>query len=215
SPSIRLEFDNFKFVSEEVEHKLIRLRSLYDQLLKENEEQQHEISLLEKRLYSNNSYEKLKEHQTQLEKQLAKQCEKTIQLENILKQENIDKINLNQLKQIELSYNELLEKYHIAEKLDEQLKQLNQNLNEKDLELKRQYELFEKLKIDNEHQHFYLLERDENIRLLKIELEQHEKSKENLIEKYQNQINQFRNDLEQQKLLLLNAAQNQDEMNSL
>ncbi|CAF3949860.1 unnamed protein product, partial [Rotaria sp. Silwood2] len=125
------------------------------------------------------------------------------------------KINLNQLKQIELSYNELLEKYHIAEKLDEQLKQLNQNLNEKDLELKRQYELFEKLKIDNEHQHFYLLEREENIRLLKIELEQHEKSKENLIEKYQNQINQFRNDLEQQKLLLLNAAQNQDEMNSL
>ncbi|CAF4650357.1 unnamed protein product, partial [Rotaria sp. Silwood2] len=79
SPFIRLEFDNFKFVSEEVEHKLIRLRSLYDQLLKENEEQQHEISLLEKRLYSNNSYEKLKEHQTQLEKQLAKQCEKTIQ----------------------------------------------------------------------------------------------------------------------------------------
>ncbi|CAF3349870.1 unnamed protein product [Rotaria sp. Silwood1] len=214
-PYIRLEFDNFKFVSEEVEHKLIRLRSQYDQLLKDNEEQQHKITQLEKRLYSTNSYEQLKQHQTQLEEQLAKQCEKTIELENILKHENIDKLNFDQLKQIEFSYNELLEKHRIAEQLEQQLKQLNQNLNEKDLELQRQYELFEKLKIDYEHQHFYLLERNENIRLLKIELEQHEKSKENLIEQYQNQIKQFQNDLEQQKLLLINATQNQNEICSL
>ncbi|CAF1573999.1 unnamed protein product, partial [Rotaria sordida] len=89
SSFIRLEFNNFKFVSEEVEHKLNRLRSQYDQLLKVNEEQQNKISQLEKRLYSNNSYEQLKEHQKQLEQQLAKQCEKTIELENILKHENI------------------------------------------------------------------------------------------------------------------------------
>jgi hypothetical protein len=65
------------------------LRSQYDQLSKENEKQRNEISLLEKRLHSNNSYEQLKERQIQLEEQLAKQCEKTTQLENILTQENI------------------------------------------------------------------------------------------------------------------------------
>ncbi|CAF1431308.1 unnamed protein product, partial [Rotaria sordida] len=138
SSFIRLEFNNFKFVSEEVEHKLNRLRSQYDQLLKVNEEQQNKISQLEKRLYSNNSYEQLKEHQKQLEQQLAKQCEKTIELENILKHENIDKVKINRLQQIELSYNELQEKYHIAEQLEEQLKQLIKNLNEKDFELKQQ-----------------------------------------------------------------------------
>ncbi|CAF1001786.1 unnamed protein product, partial [Rotaria sordida] len=117
--------------------------------------------------------------------------------------------------QIELSYNELQEKYHIAEQLEEQLKQLIKNLNEKDFELKQQNDLFEKLKIDYEHQHFYLIERDENIRILKIELEQYEKFKENLIENYQNQINQLENNLEQQKLLLLNTTENQDEIFSL
>jgi hypothetical protein len=59
------------------------------QLSEENEKQRHEISLLEKRLHSNNSYQQLKEIQTQLEEELAKQCEKTIQLEDILKQANI------------------------------------------------------------------------------------------------------------------------------
>ena len=88
-PSIRLEFDNFKFVPEEIEQNLIRLRSQYDQLLKENENQQIKLSTLEKQLQSNNSYEQLKQHQTYLEEQLTKQCEKTIQLENILKQANI------------------------------------------------------------------------------------------------------------------------------
>ncbi|CAF4218377.1 unnamed protein product, partial [Rotaria magnacalcarata] len=83
------------------------LRSRHDDLIKENEEQQNKISLLEQRLYANHSYEQLKEHQAQLEEQLAKQCEKTIQLEIILRQENIDKIKFDQLKQIELSYNEL------------------------------------------------------------------------------------------------------------
>lgn len=89
SPSIRLSFDNFKFVSEEIEHELISLRSEYEQLLQENEKQRSEIILLEKSLHTNNSYEQLKEHQTKLEEQLSQQCEKTIQLENILQQANI------------------------------------------------------------------------------------------------------------------------------
>lgn len=89
---------------------------------------------------------------------------------------------------------------------------MNQNLHEKDLELKHQHDLFEKLKIDSDRQRCYLSERDENIRLLKLELEENEKSKENLIEKYQSQINQIHADLEKQKLSLINAAQNQDEL---
>ncbi|CAF3947627.1 unnamed protein product [Rotaria magnacalcarata] len=214
SSFLRLQFDNFKFVSEEIEQNLIRLRSRHDDLIKENEEQQNKISLLEQRLYANHSYEQLKEHQAQLEEQLAKQCEKTIQLEIILRQENIDKIKFDQLKQIELSYNELQQKYHIAKQLEERMQQLNQYLNEKELELQRQRHLFDKLKRDYDHQHVQLLERDENIHLLKFQLEQDEKSKESLIEKYQNQINQFRDGLEQQKLTLINAAQNQDELYS-
>jgi len=65
------------------------LRTQYDQLSKENDNQRREISLLEKRLHPTNSLEQLKEHQTHLEEQLAKQCEKTTQLENILQKENI------------------------------------------------------------------------------------------------------------------------------
>ncbi|CAF3307816.1 unnamed protein product [Rotaria socialis] len=214
SSFLRLQFDNFKFVSGEIEQNLIRLRSRHDDLIKENEEQQNKISLLEQRLYSNHSYEQLKEHQAQLEEQLAKQCEKTIQLESILTQENIDKIKVDQLKQIELSYNELQQKYHIVKQLEEHIQQLNQNLNDKELELQHQHNLFDRLKKDYDNQHLQLLERDENIHSLKFQLEQDEKSKESLIEKYQNQMNQFRNDLEQQKLTLINAAQNQDELYS-
>lgn len=76
-------------MSEDVEQELIRLRSRYDQIIKENAEQQNKISLLEERLYSNNTYKQLKVHQTELEEKLIKQCEKTTQLENILTKENI------------------------------------------------------------------------------------------------------------------------------
>ncbi|CAF4324459.1 unnamed protein product, partial [Adineta steineri] len=125
SPYLRLEFDNFKFISDKIEQDLIELRSQYQQLTKQNEDQRHEISVLEKRLLSNKSITQLKDRQIELEKQLLQQCEKTIQLETILQQENIDKTNIDQLKHIELSYNQLQEKLHIAQQLEEQLKQLN------------------------------------------------------------------------------------------
>jgi chromosome segregation protein len=123
----------------------------------------------------------------------------------------IDITKFDQLKQIEISYHELQEKYHIAERLEEQLKELNRNYNDKILELKQQNELFEKLKFDYERQHIYLVERDENIRLLKIQLEEREQSEKNLIENYQNQMKKIENELEQQRLSLSNASLNQDQ----
>jgi len=106
---------------------------------------------------------------------------KTIQLENILKQANIDKTKFDQLKQIEISYNELREKYHIAEQLEEQLTPQN--------------DLYEKLKIAYDNPYLNLLKRDENIRLLKLEIKDHEQ----LIDKYHKQINNFQNEFEKQK----------------
>ncbi|CAF3589009.1 unnamed protein product [Adineta steineri] len=208
SPYLRLEFDNFKFISDKIEQDLIELRSQYQQLTKQNEDQRHEISALEKRLLSNKSITQLKDRQIELEKQLLQQCEKTIQLETILQQENIDKTNIDQLKHIELSYNQLQEKLHIAQQLEEQLKQLNEKFNEKDLQFKRQNDLFDKLKIDYERQHFYILERDEKIRLLQLEIDEHDQFKENIMEK-------LHKEFEQQKSLLINATQNQEQRFSL
>jgi uncharacterized membrane protein len=51
--------------------------------------------------------------------------------------------------------------------------------------------------------------------LLKLELEHHEQSKEDLIEKYRNQIKSIENQFDQQKLLLLNVTQNQDQRYAL
>ncbi len=101
----------------------------------------------------------------------------------------IDKTKLDQLEQIEISYHELKGKYHIAEQLEEQLKELNQNYNEKVRELNQQNDLFEKLKFDYERQHLYLIERDENIRLLKLELEEYKQPEKNQrIEELQKQL---------------------------
>jgi hypothetical protein len=101
----------------------------------------------------------------------------------------LDKTKLDQLEQIEISYHELKEKYHIAEQLEEQLKELNKNYNEKVRELEQQNDLFEKLKFDYERQHLYLIERDENIRLLKLELEEYKQPEKNQrIEELQKQL---------------------------
>ncbi|UJR25264.1 hypothetical protein I4U23_006616 [Adineta vaga] len=207
SPYLRLEFDHFKFISNEMEHDFHQQRIQIEQLTKQIEEQRNEILLLEKRLLTNNTFTQLKEHQEQLEEQLAKQCEQTIQLENLLRQENLDKTRLDQLKHIELSYNELQTKLHIAEKLEEQLKDLNEKFHEKEVQSKRQHDLFDKLRADYERQHLYLVERDEKIRLLRLEIDEHEQFKENLIEKFQKEF-------EQQKQILLNATQNHEQRSS-
>ena len=89
SSSIRLQFDRFQFLPNDIEQDLIRLRRQYEQLSKENEKQRREISTLENRFHSNHPYDLLKFHQTQLEEQLAQQCRKTIELESILQQANI------------------------------------------------------------------------------------------------------------------------------
>ncbi|CAF4425154.1 unnamed protein product, partial [Adineta steineri] len=70
SPYLRLEFDNFKFISDKIEQDLIELRSQYQQLTKQNEDQRHERSVLEKRLLSNKSITRLKDRQIELEKQI-------------------------------------------------------------------------------------------------------------------------------------------------
>ncbi|CAF0932357.1 unnamed protein product [Adineta ricciae] len=204
SPYLRLEFDHFKFVSTEIEQDLREQRHQIEQLIKQNEEQRRELSDLKKRLFSNDIIKQLKEQQGQLEQQLLQQCEKTLQLENFFKEENLDKYRLEYLKQIEVSYHELQTKFHVAEKLEEQLKELNEKFHEKELQFKRQHELFDKLKRDYERQHACLLERDEKIRYLELEINEHEQFKENLIEKFQK-------DIEQQKQILLSVTQNHDQ----
>ena len=89
SSHLRLEFDHFKFVSSEIEQDLHEQRDQIEQLIKQNEEQRQEIAHLEKRLSSNDIIKQLKEQQGHLEQQLLQQCEKTLQLENFFKEENL------------------------------------------------------------------------------------------------------------------------------
>ena len=151
-----------KFISDDIERDLIRLRHQYEQLSKENEQQRREISTLENRFHSNHSYDLLKFHQTQLEEQLAQQCRKTLELENILQQANIgkdsplsfvfhpgfdlDQIQFDRLNHLQLSHDQLEEKYRIAQRLEEQLNELNARLQEKT-------DLIDKLQRDYEHEH--------------------------------------------------------------
>ena len=65
------------------------------------------------------------------------------------------------------------------------------------------------MKIDHERQQLVLLERDETIRILRLERDEHKQ----LQEKYQNQIKQIGINLEQQKSSLLNATESQDQFN--
>ena len=121
--------------------------------------------------------------------------------------EKLDRLKLNQLEQIQCSYEDLQEKYRIAEQLEGQLRQLETSLTLKDQELREKQQLVEKFQQDYQHEHFHLLEREENIRLLKLELEQHEQSKETQHDK----LDQIKEEFERQKLLLLDATRHQDE----
>ena len=79
--------------------------------------------------------------------------------------------------------------------------------------MKQQYDLVEKLKFDYNQQYQSLIETNENIRLLKNQLEQQEHLKNELIINYQNQIKTIQNEFEE-KLLLLNKI-NYCESNNL
>lgn len=193
TPIVRLEFDKFKFISKQIEE---NLRFEYEQLSQENTKLNNELSQIK----FHSTYQQLKDHQTYLEQQLEKQCEKTVHLENILQQANFDKTRLDQLQQIEISYKELQEKYHLAEQLEKQY-------HDQTIQFQHQTELFDKLKLDYERQHLYLVDRDETIRLLRLERDEQEQ----LIDKYQNQLKQIETDLEQQKSSILNATENHDQ----
>lgn len=79
---------------------------------------------------------------------------------------------MNQLEHIQGSYQELQEKFRVAEKLEEQLGQYSENLAHRDRQLAEQNEKIQELKKQCQHEHFHLLEREETIRLLRLEIDQ-------------------------------------------
>ncbi|CAF0908200.1 unnamed protein product, partial [Didymodactylos carnosus] len=146
----------------QIDNGVVTLRSEIEKLIIENEQQKDEIKLLEKQLSDNEPYEQLKTHQIFLEEQLDKQRAQTIELENVLKQELNNK---TKYEEIQLSYNELEKKYLIAEELNEQLKALKVEYDELKFNLNQKDEQIVKDRC-------YLIERDEQIKVLSIELEQ-------------------------------------------
>ena len=112
---------------------------------------------------------------------------------------------MNQLEHIQGSYQELQEKFRVAEKLEEQLRQYSENLAIRDRQLAEQNEKIEELKKECQHEHFHLLEREETIRLLRLEIDQirDESKKTSMIEEQTN-----REDLEklQKKIDELNES---------
>jgi len=75
---------------------------------------------------------------------------------------------------------------------------LKEKFDKIDYQLQEQQEINNKLKIDYEHQHFYLVERDENIRLLKLDIEEHKQLLDNT---KHNQNEHYSSLLKQQKQL--------------
>ncbi len=71
-----MELNDFKFVPEQIKHELSQVRTQFDQLSKENEEQQREITALRENLRSSE----------QLKEQLVDEREKTNELQNIINQ---------------------------------------------------------------------------------------------------------------------------------
>lgn len=94
---------------------------------------------------------------------------------------------MNQLEHIQHSYQELQDKYRIAEQLEEQLKRCTETLAERDRLFKEQQDKFDLLKQDYQHEHFHRLEREETIRILRLELEEQNKAKEQILQEYQRQ----------------------------
>ncbi|CAF0925854.1 unnamed protein product [Didymodactylos carnosus] len=170
------------------------LTSETKKLIVENEQQKDEIKLLEKRLSHNESYEHLKTRQTLLEEQLDKQCAQTIELENILKDEFGNK---SKYEQIQLSYDELETKYLIAEQLNEQLKTLKEKYDDLVSHLTEKDEQLAKNRC-------YLIERDEQIKLLTIELQQ-ERSNTVELKQSANELNTLKSEYKEIKQLKANV----------
>ena len=78
--------------------------------------------------------------------------------------------------ELESSYQELEQKYQLLEEIKSKYNSLKENFDTTNLQLNQQQEINEQLKADNNRQHLYLVERDENIHLLKLDIEQQKQS---------------------------------------
>ncbi|CAF5196214.1 unnamed protein product, partial [Rotaria magnacalcarata] len=153
---IRLEFNDFKFISDEIEHELRQSRIQLDQSLEENKEQRCNIAILKENLHS---FEKLKQ-------QYAEQCDKINELQMIIDQQKIDKAKFDQLESL---YEEVQQKYVHLEHIKSECDLLQENFNKTNLQLQDQQE------------------------------------------KHQIEINSLQNTIEQQKQIIDNTTQSQDE----
>ncbi|UJR23640.1 hypothetical protein I4U23_026625 [Adineta vaga] len=145
------------------------------------EKEHQETSVLEETLRS--TERQLAEHQQkiisleenlrsseQFKEQLEEERRKTDELQNIINQ---DKTKLDQL---ETAYDELQQKCLLLQEIKSEYDLLQEKFNGLDLALKEKQEVNEKLQHEYEHQRLYLLDRDENIHLLKLKLEQQQQS---------------------------------------
>lgn len=73
---------------------------------------------------------------------------------------------------MQFSYNQLEEKHRLFEQIQSEYDSLKDKFDQLEIQFQEQQEINSKLKTEYEHQHFHLLDRDENIRLLKIDLDE-------------------------------------------
>ena len=79
-------------------------------------------------------------------------------------------------------YDELQEKYLLTEQIQSEYDLLKEKFSTLEDQFNEQQEIQNQLKTDYERQGFHLLERDENIRLLQIDIDEHKKQLNNLNE---------------------------------
>ena len=112
---------------------------------------------------------------------------------------------------IKRAFDELQQKYLVAEQWHMDNELLGQSVNRNEAQLQEQRELIDQLKIESEREHFHVRERDETIRLLRLEMDQHEKFKGDLIESHRLEVDELRHELERDKQAIENGAHQQDE----
>lgn len=117
----------------------------------------------------------------------------------------LDRIRLNQLEEIQCSYEQLLEKYRVAEQIQNQMKQIEENFSSKDQQIKQQEERIKTLSADLDREHFQRIETEEKFRSVTVDLE----NNEILLEKYQNQLDRINEEFQQQKQLVLSVTKHQ------
>jgi chromosome segregation ATPase len=184
--------------------------------------------------------EQIKSEYESLKEQLTEERERVNELQNTIDHGTIGLFKFNiffnfispflldktKFDELESSYQELQQKYQLLEQIKSEYDSLKESFDTTNLQLKQQQEINDQLKADNNRQHLHLVDRDENIHLLKLDIEHQKQS----LSKQQQQLSdilettttenkklkeinlQFENDLKENNQLFFDKSKQADDL---